>query len=185
MEVSVGNTILHIWKKRCKCYRLLHIGGNKIVRTPDFLLVSFRFPHQHVRGLAIERITWIRVTQKLRQELFEDVHHVWRSRRNIIPASPEERGRLVCVPNIGDQVWLMTSRHTEPLLREFRVEMIHYKLLLLLLTWLIATYNSSILGWNILFMKPMLGLLYGYWSGSSTWTRHTPPAKGAEKADVW
>ena len=30
-----------------------------------------------------------------------------------------------------------------------------------------------------MFMKPILGDLKGYWSGSSTWIFHTPPAKGA------
>lgn len=38
------------------------------------------------------------------------------------------------------------------------------------------------LGWNILFMKPMLGDLNGYWSGSSTWIFQTPPANGATSA---
>ena len=28
-------------------------------------------------------------------------------------------------------------------------------------------------------MNPILGDLNGYWSGSSTWIFHTPPAKGA------
>lgn len=39
--------------------------------------------------------------------------------------------------------------------------------------------SSSMLGWKIRFMNPMEGDLYGYWSGSSTWTFHTPLAKGA------
>lgn len=33
-------------------------------------------------------------------------------------------------------------------------------------------------------MNPILGDLNGYWSGSSTWIVHTPPANGAE-ADVF
>lgn len=41
------------------------------------------------------------------------------------------------------------------------------------------TYSSSILGWKIRFTKPILGLLYGYWSGNSTWIFHRPPANGA------
>lgn len=41
------------------------------------------------------------------------------------------------------------------------------------------TYSSSIFGWNIRFTKPILGDLYGYWSGSSTWTFHVPFSKGA------
>ena len=39
-------------------------------------------------------------------------------------------------------------------------------------------------GWKILFMNPILGDLYGYWSGSSTWIFHTPPAKGATYNDT-
>ena len=35
------------------------------------------------------------------------------------------------------------------------------------------------LGWKILFMKPILGDLKGYWSGSSTCIFQTPPANGA------
>lgn len=42
-----------------------------------------------------------------------------------------------------------------------------------------GTDSSSIFGWKILFMKPILGDLNGYWSGSSTWIFHTPPANGA------
>jgi len=34
------------------------------------------------------------------------------------------------------------------------------------------------LGWKIRFTKPMLGLLYGYWSGNSTWIFQSPPSKG-------
>lgn len=41
------------------------------------------------------------------------------------------------------------------------------------------TNSSSMLGWKILFIKPMLGDLKGYWSGSSTWIFQTPPANGA------
>jgi len=42
-------------------------------------------------------------------------------------------------------------------------------------------HSSSIFGWKILFMNPMLGDLNGYWSGSSTWIFQTPPANGAEQ----
>ena len=50
----------------------------------------------------------------------------------------------------------MTSKQTEPLV-------------------------SSMFGWKILFMKPMEGDLYGYWSCSSTWIFQVPPAKGAAR----
>jgi hypothetical protein len=46
-------------------------------------------------------------------------------------------------------------------------------------SWDRAAYSSSMLGWNILFMKPILGDLYGNCSGSSTWIFQTPLAKGA------
>lgn len=39
---------------------------------------------------------------------------------------------------------------------------------------------SSIFGWKILFTKPIDGDLYGYASGSSTCTFHTPPWYGPE-----
>ena len=45
-------------------------------------------------------------------------------------------------------------------------------------------YSSSMLGWKMRFTKPMLGLLYGYWSGSSTWTFQRPPVKGAKEAGL-
>lgn len=42
-----------------------------------------------------------------------------------------------------------------------------------------GAYNSSMLGWKIRFTNPIEGDLYGYWSGSSTWTFQLPPSKGA------
>ena len=80
---------------------------------------------------------------------------------------------MLIMSYIGDHVWLMTSRHTLPDLHtQSQPDMLR--------TLEEADeYNSSMLGWNMRFTKPMLGLLYGYWSGSSTWTFHRPPAKGA------
>ena len=46
------------------------------------------------------------------------------------------------------------------------------------------TYTSSMLGWKILFMKPIEGDLNGYFSGRSTLTFHTPPSYGAEKEKI-
>jgi hypothetical protein len=54
---------------------------------------------------------------------------------------------------MGDQVWLITSRHTAP-------------------------FVGHTLGWYILFTNPIDGLLYGYSSGSSTFTRQSPFAYG-------
>lgn len=49
----------------------------------------------------------------------------------------------------------------------------------LLLDYILNTHSSSMLGWNIRFVNPILGDLYGYESGSSTWTFQIPPSKGA------
>lgn len=59
-------------------------------------------------------------------------------------------------PNIGLQVWLMTSRQTDPDI-------------------------SSTFGWNMRFSNPIEGDLKGYSFGSVTCTFHTPPAYGAAK----
>lgn len=59
--------------------------------------------------------------------------------------------KMLTRSNMGDHVWLMTSRHIDPLC-------------------------SHTFGWNILFTNPMLGDLYGYDSGSSTCTRQMPPS---------
>lgn len=50
-------------------------------------------------------------------------------------------------------------------------------------TWMLPgpTYNSSMFGWKMRFMKPILGDLYGYVSGSSTCTFQMPPSNGAVK----
>lgn len=61
---------------------------------------------------------------------------------------------LTYSPNIGLQVWLMTSRHTEPDI-------------------------SSTLGWNMRFSNPIEGDLKGYSLGSVTCTFQTPPWYGA------
>lgn len=42
-------------------------------------------------------------------------------------------------------------------------------------------YSSSMFGWKMRLTKPILGLLYGYWSGSSTWIFQWPPENGAMK----
>jgi hypothetical protein len=78
-------------------------------------------------------------------------------------------------PNMGDQVWLMTSRQTLPLLgnasaRSRVIERVHKTG---------QTYTSSMFGWKILFKKPILGDLYGNCSGNSTCIFHTPLANGA------
>lgn len=68
----------------------------------------------------------------------------------------------------------MTSRQTEPELDRQSV-----KRAIIWRGHLVKLHISSMLGWKIRLTKPMLGLLYGYESGSSTWIFHSPPLKGA------
>ena len=95
---------------------------------------------------------------------------------------------MLIMSNIGDQVWLITSRQTEPELED-AVSLDAER------TYESRsgtrrgvsrgfTYSSSMFGWKIRFTKPMLGDLYGYWSGSSTWTFHKPPEKGAGQKEL-
>lgn len=46
------------------------------LHTLHFGLVSFRFPHHQCCGLAIERIRWVGIAEKLRQEDLKNVNHV-------------------------------------------------------------------------------------------------------------
>lgn len=84
--------------------------------------------------------------------------------------------KMLIISYMGDHVWLITSRQTEPELLPVSTCM---PMSMHLYVTLEGTYSSSMLGWNIRFTKPMLGLLYGYWSGSSTWIFQRPPWKGA------
>ena len=59
---------------------------------------------------------------------------------------------MLIISNIGDQVWLMTSRQTEPDLSGLVFDVLGGG----------KTYNSSMLGWKMRLTKPMLGDLYGY-----------------------
>ena len=97
-------------------------------RTSDARIVLLWFPHEQRCRLAVERIGRVGIPQQLRQEHLEDVDHVVLcDQRRIVG---EQR-------TIGDHVWLITSRQTEP-------------------------ESSSMFGWKILFMKPIDGDLYGY-----------------------
>ena len=62
---------------------------------------------------------------------------------------------MLIMSYIGDQVWFITSKQTDPDLqhRHYVAPIPRAPLL---------AYISSMLGWNIRFTKPMLGLLYGY-----------------------
>ena len=77
---------------------------------------------------------------------------------------------MLIMSNMGDQVWLMTSRQTEPLLCEDSV--LHPSPQGKGKGWRAVegarqgnkrtaarAYSSSMLGWKMRFTKPMLGLL--------------------------
>lgn len=64
--------------------------------------------------------------------------------------------KMLIMSYIGDHVWLITSRHTEPDLLQLSVA-VHGSAKV----WGIS-HSSSMFGWKIRFTKPMLGLLYGY-----------------------
>ena len=72
--------------------------------------------------------------------------------------------KMLIMSYMGDQVWLMTSRQTLPDLEEEESASVGCSLD----CWLrrgevceceCASYSSSMLGWKMRFMKPMLGLL--------------------------
>lgn len=168
LPLPSSHTDVHILKVNMSLTRR---DGNPRTPTLDLRFILFRMPHKECSSLAIQRVVGVWVAQELGQENLKDVNHICATVRisEIIMNTRK-------LPNIGDQVWLITSRHTEPLLAR--------------ILWVIPDclqgsrwpYSSSMLGWKILFMKPMLGDLKGYWSGSSTWIFHTPPENGAKEA---
>lgn len=64
--------------------------------------------------------------------------------------------KMCVIVNMGDHVWLITSKHTEP-------------------------DCSSMFGWKIFVSNPIDGDLYGYCSGSSTCTFQRPPSYGVSR----
>src|SRR5690606_68968 len=88
-----------------------------------------------------------------------------------------QTSKMLIMSNIGDHVWFMTSRQTDPDLE--RMPMLAKDVPPFDLPLVLDTHSSSMLGWNIRFVNPILGDLYGYESGSSTWTFQIPPSKGA------
>lgn len=86
------------------------------VLTSNLALVRRGLPHEKCSCLAVERIVGVRVPQQLGKEDLENVDHVC----GFWVLHTQVTGRAVRPhqnpPNIGLQVWLMTSKHTEPLL---------------------------------------------------------------------
>jgi hypothetical protein len=77
---------------------------------------------------------------------------------------------MLIISNIGDQVWLMTSKQTDPDLCESGASQHLQSLAKHLAISFNAsniiflgchTHSSSMLGWNMRLTKPMLGDLYG------------------------
>lgn len=68
--------------------------------------------------------------------------------------------KMLIMSYMGDQVWLMTSRQTDPELygRKKNPGQLHIFFQLKQRN----AYSSSIFGWKIRLTKPILGLLYGY-----------------------
>lgn len=160
---------------------LLHQGLRLHLRShcqmANYLGLKFRYPNhrhysdliwhfleEHTIGCILKRVSkrTILVNHKIPLIL---VSYVFWSRIESEAASPlsgsvgfgylsncgRNTSKMFIKSNIGDHVWLMTSRQTLP-------------------------DCSSIFGWNILFKNPIEGDLYGYWSGNSTLTFHTPPS---------
>lgn len=65
---------------------------------------------------------------------------------------------MLIISNIGDHVWLITSKHTEPDLGDWFVN-INDRIegALLVVGIQDRTYSSSMFGWKIRFTNPMLG----------------------------
>jgi hypothetical protein len=123
-----------------------------VSRTFHLCLVLLWMTHEQCSSFSVQRIVGVGVAQKLWKEGFEDILHSFSSQGGL--TAPVVLHEKVCSLNIGDHVWLITSRHTEPLLMNNESligddpEM--------------KAYSSSMLGWNILFINPILGDLYGY-----------------------
>jgi hypothetical protein len=80
------------------------------IRTLDLGFVALRLPHQQRRGLAVERISRIRVAQELWQKHLENVDHVvhWRPRL-IDDVEADGAGELVDV-GVEDAVYEADAR---------------------------------------------------------------------------
>ena len=87
-------------------------------RTSDPLGVALGFPHHERGGLAVQWVGRVGVEEQLRQENVEDIQQVCARRVARARRAGRLRAQSRGAPNIGLHVWLMTSRHTEPDLRE-------------------------------------------------------------------
>ena len=83
-----------------------------MVHTLDFRLIFFGMAHEQCSCFAVQWVIRIGVSQELWQEDFKNVDHIYK----LLTRQTLKLHSLLDVPNIGDQVWLMTSRQTEPLL---------------------------------------------------------------------
>lgn len=74
--------------------------------------------HEESSCFAVQGIIGIWVAQELRQEDLKYIYHVCNSIVSFSghPGAEADDRAGMNSPNIGDQVWLITSRQTEPLL---------------------------------------------------------------------
>lgn len=75
--------------------------------------------------------------------------------------SGKSRSARTHVPNMGVQVWLITSKQIVPELQEKKVRRSRCKERVRKVRSQVVTYAKSTLGWKILFTKPIEGDLYG------------------------
>lgn len=67
--------------------------------------------------------------------------------------------KMLIMSYMGDHVWLMTSRQTEPdLYISQQLSQFRCNKALVIGIWYVA-HSSSMFGWKMRFTKPMLGLL--------------------------
>ena len=91
-------------------------------RTSDLCSICLGLSHEQGRCLPIQGVCRIGIQQKLWEEGLEDVHKVctptaWIGIEVRNPGCYHfAEACWQGAPNIGLQVWLMTSRHTEPAL---------------------------------------------------------------------
>jgi len=174
--------------------------------TFDLGIVARGISHEEGGGLTVEGVGRVRVAEKLREEDLEDVDHVKHGRPGLIDnieahgpgpsihvlatflkeksqerAPPSDAygprralGRWSGLTagirfDSGDSGFAASQRLSPVCL----AQLFH--------AWVPPgpTYNSSMFGWKMRFMNPILGDLYGYVSGSSTCTFQMPPSNGA------
>jgi hypothetical protein len=179
--------------------------------TFDLGIVARGISHEEGRGLAVEGVGRVRVAEELREEDLEDIDHVKHGRPGLVD-NIEAHGPGPSI-HVLDTILEETSQERAPpsdaygprralgrwsgSTAEIRFDSGDSGfaasqrssadcLARLVRTGVLPgpTYNSSMFGWKMRFMNPILGDLYGYVSGSSTCTFQMPPSNGAMMVSV-